>query len=112
MYPHPSTGWSFVVVCDEESWKHLMQRTFLDKKLGEHYGETDIDKGITLIRGYKLLNPDAGASPEHIIAHELAHIMLHSRDEKKVDRQAEMWVAQQGRTTFGNGMPPKKNLLP
>ena len=44
------------------------------------------------IRGYKLIHPDMGVSPAHIVAHELAHVMLRSTDETKVDRQAFAWL--------------------
>ena len=107
IYPHPSSGWNFVIVCDEGSWKHLMQRTALDQEPGEHYGETDIDKGITLIRGYKLLYPDMGASSDHVVAHELAHIMLRSRDEQKVDKQASLWLAERAATNTALLFPAK-----
>jgi hypothetical protein len=57
-----------------------------------HYGETEIDRRITLFRGRKLIHPDTGVSPEFIVAHELAHIMLHSRNEQIVDLTARKWV--------------------
>src|SRR5580698_7351533 len=85
LFLHPPTGWDFVIVCDEVSWLDVTRRIFPYQDLREHYGETDIDKSITLIRGYRLLNADRNASAELIVAHELAHIMLRSRDEKKVD---------------------------
>ncbi len=31
---------------------------------------------------------------EHLVAHELAHIYLHSYDEQKVDDQAQDWMRQ------------------
>jgi len=95
MYPHPKTGWSFVIVCDENSWTAAMQRMGLTGDGMEHYGETDIDHNITLFRGWKLIHPDMEVTPEHIVAHELAHIMLHSRDERLVDQTAMKWIDQQ-----------------
>lgn len=91
-FPHPKSGWEFVIVCDEGTWKAAIQRMDLTNEPGEHYGETDIDRNITLFRGWKLIHPDMQATPEHIVAHELAHIMLHSRDEFLVDKTALDWV--------------------
>lgn len=93
LYPHPKTGWQFIVVCDDNTWKMFMRGN--SNEQGDDYGRTDIDKNITLIRGSKILHPDIGATPEHIIAHELAPIMLHSRDEDKVDKQSILWIEQQ-----------------
>src|ERR1700752_1264172 len=42
-YPHPASGWTFVVVCDEPSWQHVMRRAEMSSDPGEHYGETDLD---------------------------------------------------------------------
>ncbi|MDR3734606.1 MAG: hypothetical protein P4L10_03615 [Acidobacteriaceae bacterium] len=95
VYPHPATGWHFVIVCDESTWKIFLQKAGLNNEPGEHYGETDIDKNITVIRGWRLIHPDTLVSPEHIVAHELAHIILHSRDEVEVDKQAQAWMEQE-----------------
>ena len=95
LYPHPKSGWSFVIVCDENTWKAFMQKTDFVGGQVDHYGETDIDAGLTLIRGYKLLYPDIGVTAEHVVAHELAHVTLHSRDEYLVDATAMQWIKQQ-----------------
>lgn len=95
-YPHPASGWTFVVVCDEPTWQHAMERLGMADDPREHYGETDIAHSLTLIRGPKLIQPDMGVSPERIVAHELAHVMLHSTDEAKVERQAQLWMADRG----------------
>lgn len=109
-FPHPTAGWSFIIVCDEMTWLGFMRRILPHQDLWEHYGETDIDKNITLIRGYKLLYPDRSAPAEHIVAHELAHIMLHTRDEEKVDEQAVSWIAQQKNNfpRLRDGEPPQR----
>src|SRR5579884_2500991 len=89
VYPHPKSGWKFIIVCDENSWRAAIQRMGLVNEPGEHYGETDIDRGITLFRGWALTHPGVGgATPERIVVHELQHIMLHSRDENLVDTSA------------------------
>jgi len=93
-YPHPASGWSFVVVCDDPTWQHVMRKIGMADDLGEHYGETDIKDNLTLIRGTKLTHADLGVPPERIVAHELAHVMLCSIDETQVDRQAFAWMAE------------------
>lgn len=93
-YPHPASGWSFVVVCDDTTWQHVMRNAGMAEGPGERYGETDIKHNLTLIRGAKLIHADMGVTPEHIVAHELAHVMLRSTDEAKVDRQAFTWMAE------------------
>ena len=93
-YPHPASGWNFVVVCDDTTWQHVLRKAGIADGPGERYGETDIAHNLTLIRGDKLIHADMGVTPEHIVAHELAHVMLHSTDEAKVDRQAFAWMAE------------------
>src|SRR6201996_3186666 len=93
-YPRPASGWSFVVACDDPTWQHVMRKIGMANVLGEHYGETDIKDNLTLIRGTKLTHADMGVPPERIVAHELAHVMLRSIDEAKVDRQAFAWMAE------------------
>jgi hypothetical protein len=91
IYPHPKYGWHFIIVCDDSSWDAVMQKMgFVDGMT--HYAETEIDRRITLFRGRKLIHSDTGVPPEHIVAHELAHIMLHSRDEQIVNLTARKWV--------------------
>jgi hypothetical protein len=93
-YPHPASGWTFVVVCDDTTWQHVMRKTGMADDVSEHYGETDIEHNLTLIRGVKLTYPDMGVSPDRIVAHELAHVVLRSTDEAKVDREAFAWMAE------------------
>jgi hypothetical protein len=103
VYPHPASGWEFVVICDDITWLHVMRKLGMADDLGEHYGETDIEHNLTLIRGVKLIRPDMGVSPEHIVTHELAHVVLHSTDEAKVDRQAFAWMAKRRQTAANSG---------
>ena len=93
--PHPKSGWKFVMVCDDGSWNLAMQHIGFSGDGMEHYGETDLTGKMTLFRGEKLIHPDIGVSAEHIVAHELAHVMMQSTDELKVDQQALAWIAAQ-----------------
>jgi hypothetical protein len=107
-YPHPATGWHFIVVCDDPTWQHVMRKIGMADDLGEHYGETDIKDNLTLIRGTKLTHADLGVPPEHIIAHELAHVILHSTDEAEVDRQAFAWMTERREAAAHSGMSVPK----
>ncbi|MFL6305249.1 MAG: hypothetical protein ACJ72H_17090 [Candidatus Sulfotelmatobacter sp.] len=112
-YPHPASGWHFVVVCDDTTWQHVMRKAGIADGPGEHYGETDIEHNLTLIRGAKLTHADMGVSPERIVAHELAHVMLRSADEAKVDRQAFAWMAERrvgDPKSVIEGAPPSQAL--
>lgn len=99
--PLPKGNWNFVVVCDEVTWQHViaaqaehLREEDRDPSKGEIYADTILNKKITIFRGYKLVHPDENVLPEHIIAHELAHIYLNSANENKVDRQADTWVSE------------------
>ena len=110
-YPLPTGNWTFIVVCDESTWKHMMvmnattlARSGIDVSRSEVYGLTMLNQKVTVCRGYKLVHPDKLAIPERVIAHELAHIALNSSDEVVVDRQAVQWVtSQQSRRAFVSG---------
>jgi hypothetical protein len=93
--------WTFYVVCDEPSWSNYVQRITIEKHLGmstEVYGATYQQGGYTVLRGYKLTHPDELTTPERIVAHELAHIYLHSSNEEQVDKLARTWVKDLGDT--------------
>jgi hypothetical protein len=112
-YPHPASGWNFVVICDDTTWQHVLRKAGIADGPGERYGETDIEHNLTLIRGVKLVRSDMGVTPDHIVAHELAHIMLHSTDEARVDRQAFAWMAERrdrGPKPGIQAAPPSRQL--
>jgi hypothetical protein len=92
-FPHPQT-WTFIIACDEVSWTAVERHVDWSNVPGKVLGLTDIDHGITYLRGWSLIHPfdrTDEARPEHVIAHELAHIYLHSSDEREVDKQATSW---------------------
>jgi hypothetical protein len=112
-YPHPASGWNFVVVCDDTTWQDVLRKVGIADDPGEHYGETDIQHNLTLISGAKLTHPDMGVTPEHIVAHELADVVLRSTDEVKVDRQAFAWMAERrdgGPKSGIESAPPSRPL--
>jgi hypothetical protein len=103
--------WTFYIVCDEASWRRFVRRSGqLDHGIAVNgisyhnrpdvqvYGTTYLASRVTYIRGDKLLHPDPGITPSHIVAHELAHIILKSPDEVRVDHVALSWMAQHHET--------------
>jgi hypothetical protein len=70
--------------------KHLGWRT---APWGYTMALTDQTAHITYVRADAILHPKLGpdSEPEHIIAHELAHIYLPSDDEAVVEAQAWRW---------------------
>jgi hypothetical protein len=105
-YPQPKQ-WHVVIICDDASWNALMAKVqknggFLlansgsprETDIDNQYGLTDIDHNYTLLRGNTLLYPPFWGSPDRVISHELAHVLLHSRNEDQVDEQAQKWTKQ------------------
>ncbi len=90
-YPRP-VFWRWVLICDEAGWARFVRLSGRDG--GEEiYASTDLESRTTYIRGSKLLNSgDQRASAEAVIAHELAHIQLRSRDEAAAEALARSWL--------------------
>jgi len=92
-YPLPAS-WKFLIACDDVQWGLFLRHEGITLDGRTHYAETDIQGGMTVLRGETLLYPDApGAMPDHVIAHELAHIALHGEDEAKVESITQEWLA-------------------
>ncbi|RZU39302.1 hypothetical protein [Edaphobacter modestus] len=93
-FPMKEKTWKWVVIVDDTMWQQLMIKLGFDPNTPlQYYGQTDIDHQVTFIRGWALIHPELfNQVPEHIIAHEMAHVFLHSRDEKLVDDQALTWI--------------------
>lgn len=81
------------MACDDRTWASLLQHLGHDTAGQYTYALTDQKNHITYLRAEGILNPTQGpdSEPEHVIAHELAHIYLHSSDERRVDAQATAW---------------------
>jgi hypothetical protein len=100
-YPRPA-AWHFIIVCEETSWKTVLSNLHQYDPRYEVYGSTYLDSGVTYLRGWKLTHTSASdPSPDRIIAHEDAHIYLHSTDDEKVESLAQKWVKQSGQPWTG-----------
>jgi hypothetical protein len=91
-FPVP-TKWTFVIACDTAAWDNLMALANHADRSRSIFGATNPDNSSTLMRGSTLLGRDEPEmSAEHMVAHELAHIYMHSPNERLVDMQALAWI--------------------
>lgn len=90
-FPHPNS-WTFVIACDEKAWDDLMALAGHAGSSRVIFGATNPDNNSTLLRGTTLLGKDPVMTPEHLVAHELAHVYLHSSNERRVEDQALDWI--------------------
>jgi hypothetical protein len=74
----------WIIVADDAMWTRLITHLGIPSNAGvSYYGQTDLQAHVTYIGGKTLLHPDSNdARPEHVIAHEMAHVFLNRRDEK------------------------------
>jgi hypothetical protein len=97
-YPRPG-AWHWVLVCDEAGWRRFLRLSGRAEGAAI-YASTDLEGRTTYLRGAKLLYPyDLEASPEGIVAHELAHIWLRSEDEARAEELVRLW---RGRANEGS----------
>jgi hypothetical protein len=83
--------WTWIVVCDEASWRQVEVKTGQTNVDGTIFGLSNLDGHVTFIRGWAILhpfNPRPEYQPRHTIAHELGHILLHTPDEDKAEKKA------------------------
>ena len=96
-YPRPAS-WHWVLICDEAGWRRFLRLSGRSEG-APIYASTDLDGRTTYIRGTKLLYPyDLQTDPDGIVAHELAHIRLHSESEALANDLVRAW---QGRAKLG-----------
>jgi len=86
---HP-TRWTFVIICDDQRWQRALRNFDI---VGEtKFAFTDLKTQQTWLRGQKFTNPELGddrVTPRYVVAHELAHIILQTRDEDRANRCAD-----------------------
>jgi hypothetical protein len=90
-YPHP-TKWTYIIACDDNAWSQLERMVGVRESMSDVLGVTNYDgqSPITIFKGTVLLT---SMESDHVVAHELAHIYLRSKDEFKVDALAQTWMA-------------------
>jgi hypothetical protein len=96
-FPRPDK-WQWIILCDDAGWhRFLIHRDAMPQLTGKEtiYGSTDLAAHMTFLRGSTLLNPDSPlAKADHVIAHELAHIVLNTADEERSEQQALLWLRE------------------
>lgn len=106
-FPRPDT-WHWVIVCDDSGWRQfLRQRDGFPADMGVRkesiYASTHLAAHLTCLRGSTLLRPDSPlAKADHVVAHELAHILLHTADEERAEQRALFWLGERQQRS-GNG---------
>lgn len=93
-FPEPS-NWRFVIVCDEFTWNRFTRESGQFQPRVQVYAATNLDRRTTFIRGWHLTHVDltmGAPTPERVVAHELAHIILNTLDDDLADRQAIAWL--------------------
>lgn len=102
VYPNPKE-WTWWIACNEYSWKALASHLGIDQASGHTiFAETDRKHHLTYVRGYMLMHPPehVAITPEHIVAHELAHAYLDSGDEERVDDLAKQWMKERSHPLY------------
>jgi hypothetical protein len=97
-YPHPNE-WSWYVACDDKTWIALARHLGIEDPSRQDaiYAATSLKQHSSYIRGPALRHLSAFVpSPDHVIAHELAHIYTGSRDEIIADDLSLQWLSEPG----------------
>ncbi|RZU29093.1 hypothetical protein [Edaphobacter modestus] len=95
-YQHP-TKWTWIIACDEPAWNRVLNHIGQVGVKGEILATTDLQTQVTYVRGFAVIHPFTKTHEnltEHVIAHELAHIMLKSHDEERVEKAASAMMRE------------------
>ena len=91
---HAPDGWHFVVVCGEEGWKsYAAFSSHGEAVLEDAAADTDLAQGTTFFREDRLHTPQAHGL-QHVVAHEVASILLKTNDEPAIQSQMATWERQ------------------
>ncbi|HLI78020.1 MAG TPA: hypothetical protein VKV02_13830 [Acidobacteriaceae bacterium] len=91
---HAPDNWHFVVVCGESGWKDYTDYVgATDGHLLNAAADTNFERHETFLREDRL---DLGNAPafRRSVAHEVAGILLHSKDEVAINTQVNHWMNQ------------------
>jgi len=105
-FPRPD-NWTFIIACDAKAWSNLKADAGLSFNGLDVYGATNLKNSTTLLSGDTLRGKDASVlTPEHLVAHELAHIVLknytiRADNEQQVESLAQGWLSRKTSTQEG-----------
>ncbi len=89
---HAPEDWHFVVVCGEEGWKSYAAYAMDESSnLLNAVADTHLEQHETFFREDRLDIADVRAL-QHVVAHEVAGIALHSKDETAINHQVKLWL--------------------
>ncbi len=88
---HAPNDWHFVVVCGEDGWKdYAAFSTHGEAVLQAAAADTNLDQQTTYFREDRLHTPQAHGL-QHVVAHEIAAILLKTDDENAIQTQMATW---------------------
>ncbi len=88
---HSPDGWHFVVVCGEDGWKdYAAFSTHGEAVLQAAAADTNLEQQTTYFREDRLHTPQAHGL-QHVVAHEIAAILLKTDDENVIQTQLATW---------------------
>ena len=91
---HAPENWHFVVVCGEEGWKSYAAYAMEQgASLVDAAADTNLEQHETFLRDGKLNMADL-RSVQRVVAHEVAGILVHSKDEVAISQQMNVWLGE------------------
>ncbi len=91
---HAPDNWHFVVVCGEQGWKsYAAYAQDSQTNLLDAAADTNLEQHETFLREDRLdiINM---RSLQRVVAHEVAGIVLGSKDESAINHQMNLWIGQ------------------
>lgn len=98
-FPHPAS-WRWMIVCDDASWPAAMKMAHIPNA-ELVYGSTYFEIRTTILRG-SALREEAffGVTAEHLVTHELGHILLNTPDENQAEMASSRLMSGQSVQPF------------
>ncbi len=90
---HAPQDWHFVLVCGEKGWKdYAAYATGNEAALDGAYADTNVSSHETFLRASSS-GAQADVALQRTIAHEVASILLNSKDEAAIQKQVALWLS-------------------
>ncbi len=91
---HAPEDWHFVVVCGENGWKSYAAYAMDENaSLLNASADTNLEQHETFLREDKLDLANLH-SVRRVVAHEVAGIAVHSKDEVAIHQQMKLWFGE------------------